>query len=111
MKKSNIIDKINNGIELEHQFNKDERLALVLGYKVELDIKEVVGFFSEPEEWFQNPDKNDFLKKDLERINLVYNTYQKALRLYPNDVNTIYWNNMIKKIEHIIYDMFKLNKV
>lgn len=36
-------------------------------------------------------------------IDLVYNTYQKALKLFPQDERVEEWGKMIERIEAIIY--------
>ena len=108
--KTNIVELIGKGTneKLNKLFDDDEKKALVLGYTVELDILEIVNSFASPDEDAKNPLKNRDLRDQLERINLVYDTYMKAIENFPDDKSREKWESMITKIDNIIYDQFNL---
>lgn len=79
-------------------FNDEEIKALKFGYRVEDYIKSIIRLRKKGLDQKNNP----FYDRWIKDIDLVYNTYQKALKLCPNDEKTEEWKMMIKRIEDIV---------
>lgn len=85
--------------DMKKNFNEEEMKAIILGYRIFGYLKEIVSFKT----LGIDPKTTRFYSKWKKEIDLVYNTYQKALRLYPNNERAEEWKMMNKRIELVVY--------
>lgn len=85
--------------EMKDNFNEEEIKAIMFGYRIQSYIEEIVSL----ENWGIDLENDPTYKRQIKDIDLVYNTYQKALKLFPQDERVEEWEKMIERIEVIIY--------
>lgn len=85
--------------DMKKNFNEEEMKAIMFGYRILSYLKEIVSLQTRE----IDPKTTRFYNKWKKDIDLVYNTYQKALKLYPDDERAEEWKTMNKRIELVVY--------